>query len=232
MWDDHMPQKSQNKQMNWIEPVKEVLYLPPSLPIIEPDGNKSEGSIHFPGNRNGAEDSLQPTVKPQGIQDNNQKYTFVIVVCVQKTGQPQTGSGNEDLHQKIQIVSGFCSGRLKFKIRHTHHNQKPNEESKINILMGTANELIGKSVIKRQFRDQRKYKHTKRIFSGISCMKKTLHKQKTENRKSKSANIAHMGVDHDAEITHGITIWKLMTKGTDKRSPHMVNQHSNNSNQF
>ena len=92
-----MSQKSQNKQMNRIEPVKEVLHLPSSLSVIEPDRNKSEGSIHFPGNRNGSEDGLQPTIETQGIQDNNQKNTFIIVVCMQKIGHPQTDSSDEDL---------------------------------------------------------------------------------------------------------------------------------------
>ena len=83
-----MFQKTQNKQMNRIEPVKEVFHLPSPLSVIEPDRNKREGSIHFPGNRNGSEDGLQPTIETQGIQDNNQKNTFIIVVCMQKIGHP------------------------------------------------------------------------------------------------------------------------------------------------
>ena len=83
-----MTQKAKDQKVNRVEPVKEILQLPSTFTVIEPDGNESEWGDCFPGNRNSAKDSLEFAVQTEGVQNNDQKDSFVIVISMQKGSQP------------------------------------------------------------------------------------------------------------------------------------------------
>ena len=122
-----MTQKAKDQKVNRVEPVKEILQLPSTFTVIEPDGNESEWGDCFPGNRNSAKDSLKFAVQPERLQNNDQKDSFIIVIGMQKGGQPQSTCRYGNLHEQVKIIPKSGDGLAVFKYGHSHHNKQSDQ---------------------------------------------------------------------------------------------------------
>ena len=109
-----------------------------------------------------------------------------------------------------------------------HDRKQPDQQREKYILITEFQYFPGKCQIKRYLRQQGKPKQPQCIFFPAARVKKSLHKQKTENRECHSADGAHRIIDL---IEHLTPLSGNQQSGNDRRSD-MVDQHRDDRDQL